>query len=598
MTASVEQVLNKLSPEELALLKTAYQAGIKTPTAILNATKTAQLGILEFGETEFYIPETGQPLVWVPVQRCLMPILAGTHSYPNLLPFYNTVYWTTPKKMAKTSTSGSYARWRAEAATLNDEILFFANDEAQSRGRAYEAITKSIELNPRYDKVKRILYDKDGNAVWRIIEDYLEHIPTRTRVKAVNVDYRGEAGANPTLSVWTEVWGYDSDKQEKLFDEMTDVLTRERSQRYLEGYAGYVGRSKIQKKVEDLLVEPTRGGRQLSLADIPDWPGVEAPQGLEQGLEPSEIKLPCYVNDDAGVFGFIDRDEIARTRWWWCQGPEAEAYYKRQAITLTPEQYDRLHLNHWVSPVTAFLPIEWHHACADSTVGVLTPWRRPLRITEPPRLGELDDQGRDLLALYMAPDNWEIVGPAQPLLLSIDASVAGDCTALSGFTRHPTRHQDVVHRRAYKWDPPKGGKLDYNYTANSRTGYSLVQQAVKLCMEYNVVQLSYDEWQLHHMMNELRQRELTWCKPFSQATARDIADKQLYDLIKEKRYSYNPDEPELDLASIRSHIQNAARRQRAGEDTKLHIIKASDEGKIDLVITMSMGSAECLRLDL
>jgi hypothetical protein len=930
MTANVEQVLSKLSPEELALLKAAYQAGIKTPTAILNATKTAQLGILEFGETEFYIPETGQPLVWVPVQRCLMPILAGTHSYPNLLPFYNTVYWSTPKKQAKTSTSGAYSRWRAEAATLNDEILFFANDEAQSRGRAYEAITKSIELNPHYDKVKRVLYDKDGNAVWRIIEDYLEHIPTRTRVKAVNVDYRGEAGANPTLSVWcidqetelltdkgwvtydtfnvdtmkvatrnpvtgafewqkpkavnikpfsgsmyavhgkqidmsvtpnhrlwaktastysekhagplhflhveeaasrsatfipdsfsswtpsnteelepeleidaklyarfmgwylsegcthkdeavlisqsnmynpdkldeivalveemgykpgiwnaenthtcvaiydkslvayckrfgtqdkryvpqwlkeskylseflacyikgdghletlanrikigtiskrmcddlqeiglklgywvssgeyvdarspkqiqytirlydghegqhcwtvrkpmwqredyqgivwcpstengiitvrrngkvyqtgnTEVWGYDSDKQEKLFDEMTDVLTRERSQRYLEGYAGYVGRSKIQKKVEDLLVEPDRGGRQLSLADIPDWPGVEREQLGDKA--PDQIQLPCYVNDAAGVFGFIDRNEIARTRWPWCQGPEAEAYYHRQAITLTPEQYDRLHLNHWVSPVTAFLPIEWHAACADPTVPILTPWRRPVSITEPPRLGERDSEGRDLLALYMAPSNWEIVGPPQAVVLSVDASVAGDCTALSAFTRHPTRHQDVVHRRAYKWDPPKGGKLDYNYTPNARTGYSLVQQTVKLCMEYNVVQLSYDEWQLHHMMNELRQRELTWCKPFSQATARDVADKQLYDLIKEKRYSYNPDEPELDLISIRAHIQNAARKQRAGEDTKLHIIKASDEGKIDLVITMSMGTAETLRLDL
>jgi hypothetical protein len=596
MTANVEQVLSKLSPEELALLKAAYQAGIKTPTAILNATKTAQLSILEFGETEFYIPETGQPLVWVPVQRVLLPIIAGTHNYPALLPFYSTVYWSTIKKTAKTSTSGSYARWRAEAATLNDEILFFANDEAQSRGRAYEAITKSIELNPRYDKVKRVLYDRDGNAVWRIIADYLEHIPTRTRVKAVNVDYRGEAGANPTLSVWTEVWGYDSDKQEKLFDEMTDVLTRERSQRYLEGYAGYVGRSKIQKKVEDLLVEPGRGGRQLSLKDIPDWPGVEREQLGDRA--PDQIQLPVYVNDAAGVFGFIDRNEIARTRWPWCQGPEAEAYYHRQAITLTPEQYDRLHLNHWVSPVTAFLPIEWHAACADPTVPILTPWRRPVSITEPPRLGERDSEGRDLLALYMAPSNWEIVGPPQAVVLSVDASVAGDCTALSAFTRHPTRHQDVVHRRAYKWDPPKGGKLDYNYTPNARTGYSLVQQTVKLCMEYNVVQLSYDEWQLHHMMNELRQQELTWCKPFSQATARDVADKQLYDLIKEKRYSYNPDEPELDLVSVRSHIQNAARKQRAGEDTKLHIIKASDEGKIDLVITMSMGTAETLRLDL
>jgi len=595
--SSLEQALAKLSPEELALLNAARQAGIKPPAAVLNATLVAQLDVLAFGEKEFYIPETGQPLVWEPIQKVLLPIIAGSHPYTTLLPFYNTVYWSTVKKTAKTATSGCYARWRAQATTLNDEILFFANDEAQSRGRAYEAITKSIELNPRYDKQKRVLYDKDGNPVWRIIEDYLEHIPTRTRVRAVNVDYRGEAGANPTLSVWTEIWGYDSQKQENLFDEMTDVLTRERSQRYLEGYAGYIGKSKIQKKVEDLLIpEADKGGRQLTIADIPDWPGIERERlGSEA---PDQIELPVYVNDHAGVFGFIDRGEIARTRWSWCLGPEADSYYRRQAITLTPEQYDRLHLNHWVSPVTAFLPIEWHTACEDSQLAPLTPYRQPVMIKDVPQYGEKDELGRDLLRLYLQPDNWQVVGPSTPGVLAADASVAGDCTALSMFTRHPVRHQDVVHRRAYKWDPPRGGKLDYLYTPCARTGLSLLQTICKLCMEYNVVQLGYDEWQLHHMMNELRQWELTWCRPFSQATARDVADKQLYDLIKERRYSYTRLEPELDLDSIRQHIQNAARKQRAGEDTKLHIIKAAEEGKIDLVITMSMGTSECLRLDI
>lgn len=582
--------INNPSPEMLRLLKAMHDSGIHTPSAMLEATRTAQLGILEHGEKHFYIKETGLPLVWTPVQRILLPIIAGSHSYPRLLPFYNTIYWSTPKKMAKTATSGAYARWRAESKTLNDEILFFANDETQSRGRAYAAIEESLNLNPLWDKVKRILYDEHGNPVWRVIEDYLEHIPTATKVRAVNVDYRGEAGSNPSLTVWTEVWGYDTDKQEKLYDEMTDVLTRERSQKYLEGYAGYIGKSKIQKKVEDLVLEE---GRQLTVDDIPDWPWEEEYDGL-----------PVYVNDAAGLFAFIDRGTAGRKRWPWTQGPGAEAYYSRQALTLAPEQYDRLHLNMWVSPTTAFLPIEWWLSCADNRLPESLPvWREPVTITECPAIDEYVDTplGRvSKLAQYMSPDNWRVVGPATPVCLSADASVSGDCTALIGCTRNQSdgKYQDVVLQMAYKWDPPKGSKIDYDFTPNAVTGLSLKQQIIDTCMRYNVVQLSYDEWQLHHLTNEFRRDALTWCKPFSQSTQRDIADKQLYDIIKLKRLTYNPNNTMICHRDLAQHIQNAARQQRAKEDTKLHIVKASDDGKIDLVVALSMCTAETIRLDL
>lgn len=597
--------VSALSPEQLAALKGMYQAGIRTPKHVLNATKAAQLDVVEHGETTFYIPETGKPIKYEEFQKIILRITAGTHSYERLLPFYSTIEYSTIKKSGKTAVSGAYAKWRAESSTLNDEILFFANDETQSRGRAYQAILYAIQLNPLYDEKRRVLLDDDGNVVWRVIEDHLEHVPTGTKVKAVNVDYRGEAGANPSLTVWTECWGYDTAKQMLLFDEMTPVLTRERSQRYLEGYAGYTGKSLVQEKVERLATDPDQGGRRLTLDDIPDWPWQD------------EEELPLWVNDTAGMFVYLDRGPRARTRMPWLQGERGEAYYKEQQLTLhDPMQFDRLHNNYWISPVDSFIPIEWWKQCADASVGALAPWRSPLVIRECPAIDELvsaDDAvlfsnlgvsvlaGSSRLAAYMLPANWVIMGDPIPVVLAGDASVSGDCTALGGFTRHPERHQDVMLRMAWKWDPPRGSKIDYDTTPNAYTGLSFRQQLIKCCMEYNVVQFAYDEWQLHHLTNELRRDGVVWCRAFKQGIERDVADKQLYDLIKTKRISYAAaglTESELCYKDIETHLLGASRTIKPKEDTKLHIVKANDMAKIDLVVMISMGSCECLRLDL
>lgn len=913
--------IESLSPEMLEAVRAMHKAGIHTPTAMLTATKASLLNVVEHGETFFYIPETGKPIIYEPFQKIILNIIAGTHNYPTLLPFYSTVEYSTVKKSGKTAVSGAYARWRTEQATLSDEILFFANDETQSRGRAYEAIDKSIRLSPFYDPQKRILYDEFGNPVWRIIEDYLEHIPTMTKVKAVNVDYRGEAGSNPTLTVWcvdqetelltdngwitydkfdlnckvatrnpvtgafewqtpkavnitpfkgemyvthgkqidmsvtpnhrlwgcttsyasrsaigrmdflhieeavkhtctwipdaftswqpnnledvepetglniradlyaefmgwflsegtchkneavlisqsgkanpdkcneicslimemgfspgewmrdgetstlviysstlnayckqfgtqdkryipkwlkeskylrtfflsylagdghdevsanrlkigtiskqmssdlqetglklgywvstgtykdprsdflqytvrfydgeqgthawgirkhawdteeydgivwcpstengivvvrrngkiyqtgnTECWGYDTKKQEILFDEMTPVLTRERSQRYLEGYAGYTGKSLVQEKVEKLLTDPDKGGRQLTIDDIPDWPWQD------------EEKLPLYTNDTAGMFAYLDRGPGARRRMPWLTGERGDRYYAEQALTLhDPLQFDRLHNNYWISPVTAFIPIEWWKSCLDASLQDILPWRMPTRILQCPDIDAVDEQGVPLINQYVDPTNWQIVGEPVPVVLGCDASVVGDCTALVMCARHPIRHTECVMYAAFKWDPPRGSKIDYDITPNPFTGLSLTQQVIDMCMRYNVVEFAYDEWQLHHLTNQLRRDAIVWCRAFKQGVERDISDKQLYDLIKTKKVTYPLNSENICYRDMEHHIQGASRTMKPREDTKLHITKSSDESKIDLVVALSMASAEVLRLDL
>lgn len=545
-----------IAPALLEQINKLKAAGIKPPPSVLNAANVSKLDVIDFGEKYYYIPETSAPIKWEPWQKIILRIITGIHSYSTLEPFYSTILFTSIKKIGKTQITGVIGRHRAESAVSRDEILFFANDETQSRGRAYAGIQTSIELNPRYDKQKRTLYDEQGNAVWRVIEDFLEHVPTGTKVRAVNVDYRGEAGANPSLSIFTEAWGFDSEKQLLLYQEMTPVLTRYHSQRIVESYAGYTGKSKILESVWNLASKEELGGRQLTLDDIPDWPWPE------ECITNGGGGLPLYVNNSAGLFAFIDQGMQARKRMPWTQGPEADKYYAEQALTLTPEQYERLHLNHWVSPTSAFIPVEWWIACTQLNLPQLQP------------------------------------GDNTPCVLAIDASVSGDCTAVIVVSRHPNNYANVALRFAYKWDPPRGGKLDYENTPNTSSGESLKDCIIRLCAQFNVVEITYDEWQLHHLMNEIRNSGIAWCKPFSQSTQRDVADKQLYDLIKTKRINHSGVLLGSVSQDIEQHIKNAARRVRAGEDTKLHIIKSSEDAKIDLVIALSMATSECLRLDI
>lgn len=551
-------------------------AGIKPPASAIAAYEVSILGVIDFGEKYFYIPETGKPIKFEQFQKIILKIITGVHNYPTLQPFYSTILYSSIKKVGKTAITGVIGRWRAEQIVYNDEILFFANDEEQSRGRAYAAIQKSIELDPTYDRARRILPDKTGAPKWRVIDDYLEHIPTNTRVKAVNVDYRGESGANPSLTCWTEAWGFDTPKQLKLYEEETPVLTREHSQRIVESYAGYTGKSIVLENLWQLATD--NGSRRLTLDDIPDWPW------------PDEYELPLYINDQSGVFAYIDQGPIARLRVPWTQGPIADKYYAEQSTTLTAEQYDRLHLNYWVSPTSAFLPLEWWVSCRDPMLGALPAYQEPITIKECP---SYDNQTE--LQAYIHPSNWKRTGaPAIPVVGSIDASVSGDCTAYTGVTRHPQRYQDAALRFSYAWTPSRSNKLDYGLTPHPTTGLSLAQTIITTCLIYNMVEIAYDEWQLHHLMNEIRvYMQLAWCRPFSQSTARDVADKQLYDMVKARRIHYNDLVDPLD-----NHIKNAAKKQRSNEDTKLHIVKIREEGKIDLVVSLSMGVAECMRLDL
>jgi phage terminase large subunit-like protein len=480
-------------------------------------------------ERHFVIEDTEKPIILAPHQKAILSY-ALKRDEDGRLPF-TTIIWSAPKKSGKTAIAGAVTRWAAETWGRYGEILCVGNDAEQAKERAFKASRISIELTEGYNPATQML----GNR-WHILTKEAKCLTTGTVVKAIATDYKGEAGANPILVVWTELWGFTLTRDLRFWAEMAPSPTRPDSLQWIETYAGYEGESELLWRLYDDVV---LNGRQLTAGELGDLGAFEeAPN--------EDDPVPCYVNDRAGVFAYWDEGTQAR-RMPWQKGARGEKYYAGEATRQTGSQMVRLHNNSWVSAESQFIQIEWWEAAVNPM---------PLRPQE-----------------------------RTPLVIALDAAVTGDCFGLVAMSRTPEKATppNLAVRFVQKWDPPPGGAISY------RGPEKVVRQ---LCLDYNVVQVAYDPFQLHDFATRLQQEGVAWFRPFSQAQERLIADKGLYDLIVARRIRHDGN------LELREHLTNANAKQAANEDTRLRIVKKSDTRKIDLAVCLSMGSKELLRLNL
>ncbi len=465
----------------------------------------------------------------MPHQRAVLRY-ALTRGTDGRLPF-NTVFYSAPKKSGKTAIAGLLTQWVAETWGRFGEVLCVGNDAKQAQERAYRQMKTSVELTPGFNRGRQELPDR-----WRLLTKESTCLTSGTVVKAIATDYKGEAGANPTLVVWTELWGFTHIADLRFWAEMAPSPTRPDSLQWIETYAGYEGESELLYGLyENVVLE----GRQLTSGEIGDLSAfVEAPN--------ADSLVPCWVNERARAFAYWDSGIVGR-RMPWQQGEAGARYYEAEAARQTESQMVRLHGNEWVSAESSFIPIEWWDANVDP--------------------------------LPLAP------GDKTPMVIAIDAAVTGDCFGLLAVTKDP-RHPNppgVVVRVCHKWDPPPGGAIDF----------ADPEKVIRaLCAEYNVVEVAYDPYQLHSFATRLMQQGVAWFRSFSQGEERLKADKSLYDMIAHRRIRHDGN---LDL---RSHLTNANAKQAANEDTRLRMVKKSNTRKIDLAVCLSMGSQEVLRLNL
>lgn len=487
--------------------------------------------ISDWAEANFYIPTDLGPSKLIklqPHQRIILELFfnpkyaIALNSPPN----FQTLVYSTIKKSGKTAIAAVVARWITETWGSHSEVFALANDLEQARGRIYQAALTSIELDPRYRRQHRGIPSQ-----WRIIERQATHIPSSSTLKAVSADYKGEAGSNPVATLWSELWGYESESSIRLWEELTPVPTRPRSIRYVETYAGYEGESAILNELEDRIKKDGIRLTRTQLINLGlDWPF------------PDE-ELPLYYHPPTRTFAYWDTGLAARRMPW--QTPN---YYQTQEGELRPSAYRRLHLNERVSNSETFIQKEWWERLASQT------------ITSPP--------------------------PRTPIVVAADASVTGDCTALVAVSRDPApgKSDQVVQRLCRVWHPTAANPLDYSATIEPTLR--------EWCKQYNVVQIAYDAYQLHDLMTRLRNDGIAWTRSFSQNAERSIADKQLFDLIRDARIHHAGD------PTLAEHLYNCGAKVPAGDNSRLRLVKKAARSKIDAAVALSMAASECLRLNL
>jgi len=268
-------------------------------------------------------PETGEVLPPGPIrfkefQRELLQIaLSRSGSVFN----FQTIVWSSPKKTGKTLVAAAVTLWYAFLFP-GSEIILLANDGRQATDRVFQAVVNSLELNPIVQA--------------RITQSEVV-LPNGSKIYPLPVNAPGAAGANPAMTVFTEVWAYTTPNKKSLWVELTPPPTVPHAIRWVESYAGYLGQGSV---LETLYNEAKSSG-------------------LVVKTRSPELAGKVMVSPAGKLLYYYDCGEEALTRFGW-QKPE---YYESQRRHLPEHEFARIHLNQWVSPSAMALPIAWLNAC-------------------------------------------------------------------------------------------------------------------------------------------------------------------------------------------------------------------------------------------
>ncbi len=235
---------------------------------------------------------------------------AGTLPYPELL-------FSGPKKSGKTAL--------AALCTLYVVLVLggrfaegycVANDLEQAQGRVYQALTKVLEANSIFASS----YTATGSKV--------TFHSTGATITALAADYRGASGANPTITVFDELWGYVSENARRLWDECVPPPTRRVACRLTVSYAGFEGESEV---LEDL---------------------------YKKGIAGRVVARDLYATGPLLMYWTHD----LRAPW------QSEAWRAQMETQLRRNAYLRLIENRWVTTESSFVPMEWWDACVNTAL--------------------------------------------------------------------------------------------------------------------------------------------------------------------------------------------------------------------------------------
>jgi phage terminase large subunit-like protein len=238
---------------------------------------------------------------------------------------YSVIVYSCPKKGGKTALNALVMGYWAFNIEAPNEIICAANKKDQAVARGFKELRFYIQKNSALK-----------NEVVRITERNIE-LKNGTTIIAIPNDFAGEAGSNHGLTTWDELWGFVTERDRRLYDELTPVPTRKNSIRFITTYAGFEGESEL---LEDL------------------YHGIFNDNGtVKKGIKrPLGNSFPAYAKDEL----FVYWDHEPRMPW---QTPE---YYQSQRQQLRTNNYIRLHENRWVSSESGLFNMDRWDDCVDA----------------------------------------------------------------------------------------------------------------------------------------------------------------------------------------------------------------------------------------
>lgn len=279
-----------------------------------------QVELVDFID-EFAITEDGQPLHLEDHQRRILTEAFKFDKEGRIR--YRNIIYSCIKKEGKSTLAGVAGDWGAFTLDPPGEIYSCANDLEQSTTKVFNFCRAFIERNP--------VLRAEAEITAREIR-----LSNGSIIKALPIDAPGEAGANPTLTLWDELWGYQSESARRHYEEMCPSPVRKNSIRFIVTYAGWEGESLLLQELYERVFDKQGNVK----------PGVIKPFGDE---------LPVYVVGDL----FCYWDHQPRMPW------QTKEYLDSQRRDLRLNTYLRLHENRWVSNESSFFDMTEWDACVD-----------------------------------------------------------------------------------------------------------------------------------------------------------------------------------------------------------------------------------------
>lgn len=257
--------------------------------------------------------ETRQPFDLIDAERRFLERAFLTDDAGRLL--YPEQVYAAPKKSGKTAF--------AAIMTLTTVLVYggpfaegycLANDQEQAQGRVFQSVRRIVESSPNLRRSAKITMDRiffpDSGA----------------SIQAVANDYAGAAGANPTISVFDELWAFTSERSHRLWDEMVPPPTRKIACRFTTTYAGFEGESE-----------------------------------LLEGLYKRGLRQPAVGDDLRAGDGLL---------MFWSHRPIApwqhESWLTQMRSQLRPNAFLRMIENRFVTTESTFVDMDWFDACTDA----------------------------------------------------------------------------------------------------------------------------------------------------------------------------------------------------------------------------------------